>query len=173
MNPFYKFFIRFDNLSLLLMLGFSFLLIPVTLFFDTGLAFQRIVASVFYYSGIALLFKNGGFIRSNYLRFLSISIGVLIIAALLKILHIPISNTFLILGFSSMLVVYIVWFINRPERKIIDILKVLWLASFLGGMLFRILHYPYVELLMYIDLGLFILILVLFITSNFKKLIKS
>lgn len=166
-------FTRFENLTLLVLLGFSILFIIPVAFIDIGYAYLTAISIAFNYAGIALLAKNGGFIRSGWLRYLSISISLLLIAILFKILHLPGADVLFIITFAAIFAIYSAWFITKQEKGLMDIIKVIWLLFFLSGALFKLMHWPYADILVAIDLILFIVLLAFLIIPNFKKLISS
>ncbi|HYG15213.1 MAG TPA: hypothetical protein VEC12_05620 [Bacteroidia bacterium] len=166
-------FTRFENSTLLMLLGASILLIIPAAFVDIGYAYLTVMSAAFNYAGISLLIKNGSFIRSNFMRYLSISISLLLIAILFKIVHLRGADILFIVAFTAVFTIYFVWFIKKHKKQLTDIIKAAWLLFFLSGALFKLMHWPYADILVAIDLILFIFLLASLIIPNFKKFINS
>lgn len=169
----YSFLLRFSNLTFMLMLGMAIFIMLLGYFIPTTANYAVIADAAFLYAGVGLLVKNGTFIYSKNVRFLNILFGLLILSVLLKLFHLPGANVLLILFFADIAILYAIWFFNKQEKKILDVLKVVWLPFFLASVLFKMLHWPYNVELYLTHLVLFITIQAIFISQNYQKLIKS
>lgn len=101
------------------------------LVFDIGLIPGFIV-------GLILLIKNGTIISTMYLKLILVFIMLTLVGTFFKVSHWPFG---LIIQTGSLLsigLIYLIWFINKKDKKLLDILKLLWvittsvLASLIG-----------------------------------------
>lgn len=73
--------------------------------------------------GLSLLAGNGTFIISRYFRFFVGFSVVVLFGAWFKILHVPVANILLFVGFAGMIIVYIIHFLKKPAKLLLDYLK--------------------------------------------------
>ncbi len=170
MHPFYNFFLRFKNQTLLRVLGVISVLYVLGYFIPVDTKHGALVGAALLYAGVALLLKNGTFVYSKYVRFLSVLFALFIVAILFKILNLQGANILLIAIPVGVTLLYAVWFFNKPQKQLLDILKLLWVPVFLASVLFKMLHWLYSIEINLSQLVLFIIILAIFITQNYKRL---
>lgn len=88
------------------------------------------------FTGFVMLLINGTFIKTKHFKMLKLSISIIILGALFKLMHWPHHGTLLIIGFVSVIGVYILSFINKPLKKRLDITKLFWvIVAYSGGLL--------------------------------------
>ncbi|QLE01787.1 hypothetical protein HX109_09540 [Galbibacter sp. BG1] len=95
-------------------------------------------------AGFFMLFFNGTFIKTKYFRILKGIIAIIIIGALIKILHWEFQgvsgNNILTVGFIGIMITYFFSFLNKPIKRSLDFLKLVWvITSYTIGILI-ILH---------------------------------
>ncbi|MBL3657609.1 hypothetical protein [Fulvivirga sediminis] len=91
---------------------------------------------VFETIGFFILLMNGTLIKSKYFRYVKVSIGILLLGALVRVLHLPDATYLAACSYLGFVVIYICSFINKPFRKRSDYLKLLWVfATFVEGIL--------------------------------------
>lgn len=155
------------------MLGVVFILYVLGNFIPVDNKYYVLVSAAFFYAGVALLLKNGTFIYSKFVRYLSILFGVLIVAILFKILQLSGADILLIAFPVGTIILYGFWFLTKPKKQLLDILKLLWVPVFLAAILFKMLHWLYSDELNLISSVLFIIILAVFISKNYQRLNNS
>lgn len=79
--------------------------------------------------GTILLIRNGSIIRTNYWRIIKFCISIALVGYILLILHIAGARLVISISFISMAVVYSVRFLNKVQKKGLDVLKFLWIIS--------------------------------------------
>ncbi len=92
------------------------------------------------FAGFLMLVRNGTFIRTKYFRIFKGVLAIIIIGALAKILHWQHNNLIMVIGFVSAVLVYFLSFINKPIKKRLDYLKLLWVIVAYAGALLKYLH---------------------------------
>lgn len=174
MAPFPNIFLFFNNRVLLFLLAMSILLVPVSYFFKVHSRIPFIADKLFVYCCFSLLLLNGTFAKTKYAWLVNIGIGVLIVGVLFKIMHWPGANELLIIGFSSIFILYLFHFIMRKKYQLVfGVAKLLLLLMYLGSKLFTILHWPYNTVLQMVAPIVLFIVVGSFILLNFQKLIKS
>lgn len=92
------------------------------------------------FTGFIMLIRNGTFIRTKYFRIFRGFFAIIIIGALFKIMHWKYTNIIMIVGFVLAVITYVLSFLNKPIKKRLDYLKLLWVViAYTGGTL-RFLH---------------------------------
>ncbi len=155
------------------MLGVSILVVLVGFIIPVDSRYPVIADAAFWFAGVSLLLKNGKFIYSKYARYVSFSIGLFIIAILFKILHLVGADILLVAFPVAVTLIYVLWFITKPVKQILDVLKLLWVPVFMASVIVKMLHYPYAIELYIAHMALFVAMLSIFISKNFKQLINS
>jgi hypothetical protein len=94
----------------------------LTLAGQVGFAMAWIVA-------MSMMFETSTFVRSKllYLAVAGLVFGLL--GVVFKVMHWPLANQLLIFGFGAVAVTYLVWFIIKPSKGHLDVLKCLWVLS--------------------------------------------
>ena len=119
---------------------------------------------------VVLIFRHGT-LKNNtiIIRIISISIGIIFIGELFKILHYPGANIFLFSGIVSISLAYLVHFIKKTDKQMLDFIKVIWVCSFCLFMLVAFFHLNYRSELKVIESMLFILLLIVFVNKNYNS----
>ncbi len=92
------------------------------------------------FAGFLMLIRNGTFIRTKYFRIFKGVFAIIIIGALAKILHWQYNNIIMIIGFALAVLTYFFSFLNKPIRKRLDYLKLVWVIVAYTGTILKILH---------------------------------
>ncbi len=91
--------------------------------------------------GIFMLIMNSQIQKTVYWKVILFCLVVSLIGGMLKILHLEYANEILLLGMLGIVTTYIVRFIYKKNKGLLDILKLLWvMAAYTIGFLI-LLHY--------------------------------
>lgn len=93
--------------------------VPANLILNTGLIGGQLV-------GLVLLVNHGTIMNTLYWRIISFGIGILIIGTLFKIMHWTGYPIIYLTSIALITITYSVRFVNKREKKRLDILKFLW-----------------------------------------------
>lgn len=88
-------------------------------------------------SGLFLLLRAGTLFKSLYWITIGALLILLVIGAVFKIQHWPGASLLLFLGTSGIASVYLVSFIFKTPKQILDVAKVLWVLSYSAQYLLR------------------------------------
>ena len=128
------------------------------------------------FSGAMLLLRTSNFLK-NWKPYSVVfgTLSVLVLGGLLKILHLPGANIFLILGGASTPIAYMVIVASRESKDWTDGLKVFWLFLFIYGRLFIIMHWPMGwEISAFADFVFVLLVpVVVFTTADHEQLMEE
>ena len=114
--------------------------------------------------------KNGTYLSSRIVRINYLFIPLLAWGALLKIMHWPNANTFLIIGFLGMGSLYSFHFLQKDKKGLLDLLKLIWVFVEILGRFFVINHMNYKkEVAVMVSSLLLFFILMLVVRENLKK----
>lgn len=155
------------------MLGVAVLVVLAGFIIPTDGRYPVIADAAFLFAGVALLLKNGTFVYSKYVKFLNLSFALFIVAVLFKVQQWPGANIMLMAFPLVVTVIYALWFFSKPSKQLLDVLKLLWVPIFLTSVIVKMLYLPYATELYLAQLVVFVAMLGIFISSNFKKLINS
>lgn len=112
---------------------------------------------------IIMLLAHGTFYGSRSFQLVFISIGVLILGALFKILHIVGADMMLSLGAFMIPIVYLIYFVRKESRRVIDYFKLMTVAFTFIPMPFLFLHVVEKDVADYYSIAGDILILIVFL----------
>lgn len=90
-------------------------------------------------------------------RLLRLSIPFIILGALFKLMHWPFSGTLITIGFGMIVILYPIRFYLKPQKRLIDYVKLILLISYPINAYLRLFHLPTPYLLPIISFGAFIL----------------
>lgn len=91
-------------------------------------------------AGMFLLLRNGTFLKTKYSRIAMGLTGLMIIGALFTIMHWSFQNILLLIGCIGIVFSYLLHFVQKPIKKRLDYLKLLWVVvKYIGG-LFALNH---------------------------------
>jgi hypothetical protein len=114
-----------------------------------------------------LLVKNGTFITTKLFYIVAmLGISILLIGVLFKIMHWPGANEALIVAFALIFISYALHFIKKPTKALNDWGKLVFLATYIVGVLFEFMHLPFGDLFSIASLFIFIVLVLLFIKKN-------
>ncbi|CAL2107597.1 conserved membrane hypothetical protein [Tenacibaculum sp. 190524A02b] len=87
--------------------------------------------------GIIMLLSNGTFIKTKYFKISQGVFSLVIIGALFKIMHWTIyANHIIVTGLIVIMILYILSFLEKPIKKRIDYLKLIWvIINYVFGIL--------------------------------------
>ncbi len=91
-------------------------------------------------TGFFMLLLNGTFIKSKYFRILKGVIAIIIIGALFRILHWEYNRLIMTIGFIGIMLTYFFSFLNKPIKKRLDYLKLVWVIVAYTNAIFTYLH---------------------------------
>lgn len=91
---------------------------------------------------VGYLMRFGTLIRSRWRLVLPLLVVMYIFAAFTKIQHWPIANILALAVFALLSLFYIVWTFSKPQRKISDYLKLLWVLYWAVFNTGRFLRWP-------------------------------
>lgn len=92
-------------------------------------------------AGFFMLLINGTFLKTKYFKYFKGVFSIVIVAVLFKILHWSYSDILLIIGFIGFIIVYFFSFLNKPNRKRLDFLKLAWVITAFSIGLLKILKF--------------------------------
>lgn len=92
------------------------------------------------FAGFIMLIRNGTFIRTKYFKIFKGVIAIIIIGALAKIMHWQFDDVLIIIGFVLAILIYSLSFLNKPIKKRLDYLKLLWGIIAYSGAVLKFLH---------------------------------
>ncbi|WP_438962899.1 hypothetical protein [Nonlabens sp.] len=119
-------------------------------------------------SGIYLLVQSGTFKKTRYYRLARIGIAVIIISVLFKVLHFYGSEIAMITGFAVISLCYTLSFLNKPYKKMMDWLKLLYVITLITHIVCNTLHIGLGEYFQFH--GIIMLILVIIHINEQRKL---
>jgi hypothetical protein len=76
------------------------------------------------------------------------ALGILILGFIFKLLRFPYTFTLLLLGSSTVIIAYLLFYIKFTKRNILDTLKLSWVILFLSVRLINLFHFllpPFIE----------------------------
>ena len=121
--------------------------------------------------GIILLTHHVSLKRQDHRPYFQMILGflcILIIGILFKFSHWPYSNFILNIGLLGFPITYIIRFGRKQHKKVLDILKVLWVTLIFIMLIFNINHWPYVHELLIVENFIFIFMIIDFVAQNFQ-----
>ena len=81
--------------------------------------------------GVIMMLVNGTFMNSRYFQLAKALVCVIVLGALFKILHYAGADQLLLYPFPVLWVLYVVHFISKKPKTILDVLKVIMLLALL------------------------------------------
>ncbi|HMU68702.1 MAG TPA: hypothetical protein PK511_08170 [Chitinophagales bacterium] len=114
---------------------------------------------------LELILRESTIFNTIYYRLLYICSSVIIIGAMMIILHWPYANYVVIMGMSSVAIVYTLRSINKQHKALLDYAKWIWLVlNTIAGIL-NLLHGQYALMSSYLATGAFFLMMLVFFIS--------
>jgi hypothetical protein len=108
---------------------------------DSGLTAQaEIILGVAEKVALIMMLANGTFYSTRYFTITKFLIGIVIIGALMKILHLPNADVILLTPFAAMAVVYTIHFSRKRPKTYLDVMKLLTVIVTLFPGPLKILH---------------------------------
>lgn len=77
-------------------------------------------------SGLIMLLINGTLIKTRYFKFILVLMGSVLIGVLLFLFSSLYGRVFILIGMIGIQIIYFASFLNKPTKKILDYLKVIW-----------------------------------------------
>lgn len=183
MFPFPGLYVIFSNKVLLIALLVSGILLPFTIFLYDESWFNNqvsqrnlmlIMLSIFSYSGMSILLQNGQFAYTRYADWVNLSAVIIVVGSVIKVMHWPGADALLFAGLLSVSIIYTLYFfLKKKERTLLSILKLVFAYAWMQWRWISIFNWGFADELQLASEGLLILILVLYISKNYKELIKS
>jgi hypothetical protein len=113
--------------------------------------------------GLILLLRNGTTINTVYFTIFLFCMGFVLIGSLFKIMHWPGENL-LFLSLIAIAVIYTIRFMAKKQKRLLDVLKLLWVITAYVGSAFVMQHWIPRDVL-YIGRGLAWITIVYFIIT--------
>ena len=117
---------------------------------------------------LLLLMRNGTIYKTIYWRIIQFSFVLTVLGAMFKVMHWPFAGPMLFISFLSIVLTYAVRFINKKEKRRLDILKFIWVLSYYTGATLIIQHWGPYEVA-YFSLGILWLMVIDFVISGIKS----
>ena len=131
-------------------------------------------AVIFSIASFILLVQNGTFIRQRqHLRIVSMLFSLFLIGALMKLMHWDYATPLLFISIVGIPIVYLHHFIRKRNKVITDYLKMIFVITNYIGAFLKLEHYFYGSQLLWIASITYNLALIVFVASNYRKLINS
>lgn len=122
--------------------------------------------NLFFLSAIYLLVKNGAFIKTREYRFLGVSLAVTLIGAMFKLMHWEGGNLMIGSGLASVFIIYVIYFMRKPQKDLLAVGKAVFLLTFLAGKYFKLRHWPKADELSFLSIMILIVVVLYFIQSR-------
>jgi len=90
--------------------------------------------------GTIMMLYNGTFRNSKFYSFALFGFGLIFLSAAFKIMHLSGADELIVISFSAMAIFYSIHFFNKPEKTILDHLKLLLVFTFLSITPLTVLH---------------------------------
>jgi hypothetical protein len=139
---------------------------------DFGISYTWIALSLGQITGLILIFFDSKIHRSRYFRFIILGVIILFIGISFRKSHWPFGRTIVLFGLITILITYLLRFINKKRKNFMDFIKVIWLTTMLTGYYFKISHWPYGDLIDYISIGVFWIGLIYILFLEFGDIFK-
>jgi hypothetical protein len=118
-------------------------------------------------TGLFLFLLDSEIHRTKYFKFLVFGFIIFLIGSIFKVQHWSKSTLLISFGLIIVLVTYLLRFINKKNKKFLDYIKIIWMATVFVGFLFKIIHWLYGDLFISISSVVFWIGL-LYILYDFK-----
>lgn len=133
-------------------------------------AMMDIVFSVVMLAGLWIMISDSRLRRSWF--FIPVIIGALLVVAGLAFMmqHWPSSGILMLSGAAAISLFYTIYFFTKKEKKLLDIMKLAWLLTRMGGAVLVLFHLPFGRLAINIsDIFLLITIFLYLYQSQEKE----
>jgi hypothetical protein len=91
--------------------------------------------------GFAVLVLNGSLLKTKYWLLILAGLSLMLVGGLTKILHWSYGNILFVVGACVIQISYFLRFINKQEKRHLDILKILWVIAYFGNYILNILNF--------------------------------
>jgi hypothetical protein len=133
-----------------------------------GMTFISISLFTGQLAGLALYIMESQIFTTKFFRFILLGIAVFLIGVLFKIQHWSYSSTFTICAILIISITYLLRFILKKNKTLIDFIKAIWLILVLFGYLFYTMHWYGSTILIYSAYGVFWVGLLQMLTKDIK-----
>lgn len=99
----------------------------------------------FVFGGITFLImvaKSDIWVNKSYRKFIAFQLLLFFIVVTFQITHLPLVIV-LYICFSTLTILYFIYFIKKEKKQFLDTLKFLWFVSISILIVFKLLHYPF------------------------------
>jgi len=117
-----------------------------------------------------LILQESKIYNTHYVRVLYIAAAGWIFGAMLKILHMPYSDSVLTASMVVAAIIYTIRFIQKDKKRLLDFTKWLWLLFGIATVFLFMIHHVWAELMQYISLGMFFAMLLMFFIAPDKPM---
>ncbi|WP_299897125.1 hypothetical protein [uncultured Aquimarina sp.] len=90
--------------------------------------------------GLFLLLRNGTFIKTRYSRISLGLVALILVGMIFKIMHWSFQNLFTVIGCLGIIFSYLMHFVQKPIKKRLDYLKLIWVIIRFVGFIFVMLR---------------------------------
>lgn len=104
------------------------------IYIDAGLSFANLI-------GLIMLLYNGTIFKTAYFLVIIFWFCIAVIGVVFKFMHWPAANLLVLVSVLGILLTYTVRFFKKQEKQRLDVLKLLWVITFLLGALGVILKW--------------------------------
>lgn len=124
-------------------------------------------------SGILLLLRNGTILTTIYLKIICLLFCFVITGTMIKIMHWKFADIILLASLVSIAITYLIRFILKKKKSILDFLKVFWVTvAFISSALFLI-HFISKEMLYLGNVFLWVAIIYQLVLSIRQKMVTN
>jgi hypothetical protein len=127
-----------------------FLIMPNSAFGYSLMMISLILGQI---TGVTIFLIESKIYKTRFFRFIQIGIVSFIVGTLFRIQHWVGTSIIILISFLLIGLTYISWFISKKLKSFIDFIKVVWLILALIAYYFKIKHWYFADLLMYISFG--------------------
>jgi hypothetical protein len=124
-----------------------------------------VIILIIQFVALDLIFRESSLFTTNYFRLIQICISIYIIGLMFKILHWEGSDYLLVVPVAGIAIIYFLRTFNKKEYVALDFAKCAWVISVCFSRIAQVLSLPFADAGVYINLGLFVLMLLLFLTA--------
>lgn len=119
-------------------------------------------------AGAVFLLYKGTFIKTRFFNYAKGFFALVLLGALFHIQHWAFNRELYAVGWLGIMFAYGLSFINKPVKKPLDFVKLLWVLAVIPKILLRFFHYPYYTEFGIASMILMSLALILFLWKEMK-----
>lgn len=111
-------------------------------FFDNSVITSvfRIAYAVSMVTALFYMLQKGSLIASKKIGAVMIATGLVFLGVIMKIMHLQGADWVFLVSSLAVIIIYLLHYIAKAGKKLLDHFKMLWVVLFLGGWLFHVMH---------------------------------